>query len=44
MNNKNVSVVKIFQVLNGYNVVTNKNVEDQIGIIYNVQVFNKKIC
>jgi hypothetical protein len=43
MNNKNVSVLKIYLVHNGFNVVINKNVEVLIGIIYNVQGWNKKI-
>jgi hypothetical protein len=44
INNKNASVAKIYQVHNGCNVVMNRNAEDQIGIIYNVQVYNRKIC
>lgn len=43
MNNKNVFVTKIYLILNGFNAVIKINVEDQIGITFNVLALTAKI-
>jgi hypothetical protein len=43
MNNKNVFVTKIYLILNGFNAVIKINVEDQIGITFNVLALIAKI-
>lgn len=44
MINKNVFVIKIYLILNGFSVAMNINVEDRVGIISNVVGLIEKIC
>lgn len=43
INNKNVYVIEIYLILNGYSVAIKKNVEGPIGIIWSVQDSKEKI-
>jgi hypothetical protein len=44
MINKNVFVIKIYLILNGFSVAMKINVEDRVGIISNVVGLIEKIC
>jgi hypothetical protein len=44
MINKNVFVIKIYLILNGFSVAIKINVEDRVGIISNVVGLIEKIC